>query len=437
VQPLRRFHALGVAALALGCAASPPQRPPATPPVPAGAAGGVPAPPPESAPPGPAPLEPSRPGAIQYGATPTGTERALVAPDALRGAIAGEARALARKQGLPVPAEDPRLDLAMNDLARNLRPGDVPAGEAVDFVLVHYGIPEPSPQLCILHGTAGADGRMRAQAVHEIGEVYKTAPVARIGIGIVRDAALTHVVIGLQEKHVDLEPVLRQLPHGGVAAVAGRMEPHYNDARLAITMPNGTVSEQDTPLSSGRFRGELRCGPDGRYQVEVTAVDALGAAVLANFPVYCGVTPPTSGPGAAAVRRAAIDSTTAEKRMLELVNHDRAAAGLRPVVVDAQLTAIARAHSRDMAEHDFVGHVSPRSGSTVDRVKHAGIAPQIVLENVGRAYSIEEAEKGFLASPGHRVNIVEPGAARLGIGVAFGKAVTGTEPMFVTQLFTN
>jgi uncharacterized protein YkwD len=368
---------------------------------------------------------------------PSGAERALVAPDSLRAAIVAEARALARKQGLPIPADDPRLDLAMNDLARNLRPGDVPAGEAVDFVLVHYGIPEPSPQLCILHGTAGADARMRAQAAHEIGEVYKASPVARIGIGIVRDAALTHVVIGLQEKHVDLEPVLRRLPHGGIAAIAGRIEPHYNDARLAITMPNGAVSEQETPISAGRFHGELRCGPDGRYQVEVTAVDPLGAAVLANFPVFCGVAPPTTGPGAAAVKRAAVDSATAEKRMLELVNRDRAAAGLAPVMADAGLAAIARAHSQDMAEHDFVGHVSPRTGSTVDRVKHAGIAPQIVLENVGRAYSIEEAEKGFLASPGHRVNIVEPGAARLGVGVAFGKAVTGTEPVFVTQLFTN
>jgi uncharacterized protein YkwD len=42
-----------------------------------------------------------------------------------------------------------------------------------------------------------------------------------------------------------------------------------------------------------------------------------------------------------------------------------------------------------------------------------------------------------MASPGHRGNIVDPRARRVGIGIAFGKPVTGTRPMFVTQLFMN
>ena len=52
-------------------------------------------------------------------------------------------------------------------------------------------------------------------------------------------------------------------------------------------------------------------------------------------------------------------------------------------------------------------------------------------------YSAEEAESGFLASPGHRSNIVDPRAAKLGVGVVLGKPVSGTSPMFVTQLYTD
>ena len=90
-----------------------------------------------------------------------------------------------------------------------------------------------------------------------------------------------------------------------------------------------------------------------------------------------------------------------------------------------------------MVDHDFVGHVSPRTGGPADRVHRAGLTPSFVSENVGRGYTAEEAEQGFMASPGHRANIVDPRPRKVGIGVVFGEAVTGTKPMFVTQLFTN
>jgi uncharacterized protein YkwD len=107
------------------------------------------------------------------------------------------------------------------------------------------------------------------------------------------------------------------------------------------------------------------------------------------------------------------------------------------VTADDKLMAVARAHTRDMVDNDFVGHVSPRTGTAMDRVHRAGLKPTFVSENVGRGYTAEEAEQGFMSSPGHRANIVDPRPGRVGIGVVFGAAVTGTTPLFVTQLFTN
>ena len=90
-----------------------------------------------------------------------------------------------------------------------------------------------------------------------------------------------------------------------------------------------------------------------------------------------------------------------------------------------------------MAEHDFVGHVSPRTGTALDRVRAAGLQPELILENVGRAYSAQEAESGFMASPGHRANVLEAKARKIGVGVALGKPVTGTIPLYVTQVLTD
>jgi uncharacterized protein YkwD len=131
------------------------------------------------------------------------------------------------------------------------------------------------------------------------------------------------------------------------------------------------------------------------------------------------------------------DPGAAEQRIVALVNRDRARAGLAPVSVDARLTAVARAHCQDMVDHDFVGHVSPRTGNAADRAHRAGLSPEILFENVGRAYSPDSAESGFLGSPGHRGNLLDPRARRIGVGVVFGPEASGTRPLIVTQLLSS
>ena len=211
----------------------------------------------------------------------------------------------------------------------------------------------------------------------------------------------------------------------------------YREPSVVITSPDGSVRGEAAAVVGGVAQGALRCGKDGVYQVEITAVDAHGAEVLANFPVYCGAAPPARTPGRAGMSQGVVTAEDAERQMLALVNRDRKRAGLPPVVADATLAGIARAHSRDMADKDFVGHVSPRTGAAVDRVRRAGLSPGLVLENVGRAYSTEQAESGFLSSPGHRGNILHADARKLGVGIVIGAPVGGVTPMLVTQLFTD
>jgi uncharacterized protein YkwD len=394
---------------------------------------------PASAQPGsaPTPLRPAGSGARVYAAAASDEDRAAVPRDPLRAGILKEAIALARREKRPAPEPDARLDAALNDLAHNLRSDDLPALEVVDFLLTHYGIVEPSPHLLLSRATAGADREIRQQAGKEIAEVIKTSPVGRVGVGIDRAGDLMYVVIGLQETHLALEPLPRQLPHGGRVAVAGKLVGSYRAPHLVITWPDGHVTEEEPAPHGDGFRGQLACGRDGKYQVEVTADDATGSSVLANFPVYCGVEPPALAPGGAGTRQAPLNAQAAEREVLALVNRDRATTGAPPVKWDERLAEVARGHSRDMAEHDFVAHVSPRTGSALERVHKAGLTPGLILENVGRAYSAQEAEAGFMASPGHRANVVDPKATVMGVGIVLGKPVTGTIPLYVTQILTN
>jgi uncharacterized protein YkwD len=381
---------------------------------------------------------PAGPGATSYAPTAAGERRRAPPGDPVRRALLDEVRAAARKRGVPVPEPDVRLDWAMTDLAQRVRRDDLPALDVLDFLLAYYGLVEPSPHILLSSAAQGGAVEFSANARAEIAEMIRTADIGRVGIGVDRSGDTTYIAIGLQERRVILlGPIPRRLPPGGHVAIAARLARGLANPEVVITAPDGTVREQMPPLRDGVVRGELRCGANGKYQVEIVAAGKVGSTVLANFPVYCGVAPPAAAPHGAGVRTVKVSVAEAERQMLALINRDRQRAGVPPVTADDELMAVARAHTRDMVDNDFVGHVSPRTGTAMDRVHRAGLTPTFVSENVGRGYTAEEAEQGFMSSPGHRANIVDPRPHRVGIGIVFGAAVTGTTPLFVTQLFTN
>jgi uncharacterized protein YkwD len=425
---------LGLAACAQSGGAGehpPPSVAPAS--VPQGAAG---APVAKAPPRRPEPLVPSGPAATVYASTAP-ADGVKAPPDPLRDAIRAAVRESARRAGVPTPELDGRLDLAMNDFARVLGPDDMPAPEAVDFLLAHYGLPDPPPHWLIERATLGSDGEVAERTAPPVLEALKATQAARLGVGIDRGAGELRVVIAVQERDVDLEPVPRQIAPQKPVTIAGRLRASFRDPELVITAPDGRVREVAVRGTGprGRFEGTVGCdaGP-GRYQVEVAADGAGGPGVLANFPLYCGVAPPRDAPVPAGVQPTVTTAKDAEARLLALVNRDRAAAGLPRLALDARLAEAARAHSQDMADHDFVAHISPTTGSAVERVARVGLTPDLLLENVGRAYSAEDAESGFMASPGHRGNILDRRARFIGIGVAPGRELAGSVPLFVTQL---
>jgi uncharacterized protein YkwD len=200
------------------------------------------------------------------------------------------------------------------------------------------------------------------------------------------------------------------------------------------------VERVPTRSTHDAFAARFDCNRgDGAYQVEISAVDARGPRVLANFPVYCGVAPPPTFTMAEATAPRTMDSALAERQILDLLDRDRKASGLPAFVHDPRLAQIARSYSREMAESGEVAHYSSRTGSVVDRVTAAAIspAPTAIAENVGNALSAADAEHGFMASPGHRDNILNRTLTHVGIGVAVGHETGGMVSLYFTQVFAG
>lgn len=122
-----------------------------------------------------------------------------------------------------------------------------------------------------------------------------------------------------------------------------------------------------------------------------------------------------------------------EARMLDMVNAERTAQGLRPLQADPALAEVARAHSRDMFARSYFSHTSPEGQAPFDRMRQAGVTYLVAGENLALAQTLPSAHQGLMNSPGHRANILLPRYGRVGIGVLDG----GRYGLMVTQNFRN
>jgi hypothetical protein len=170
------------------------------------------------------------------------------------------------------------------------------------------------------------------------------------------------LVITLRE-NVSLLPLPRALPKNGVVAISASIKPRYRAPQLVVTAPSGEAKGQAMVLQTGssRFIGTFRCLALGRHRLEVTATGKHGSEVLANIPVYCGKPAPSSLRYRSG-RKQMQSAASIEKRVFALTNAFRSRAGRPPLMLDGRLSVIARAHSADMRENDFVGHVSAKTG---------------------------------------------------------------------------
>jgi uncharacterized protein YkwD len=118
-------------------------------------------------------------------------------------------------------------------------------------------------------------------------------------------------------------------------------------------------------------------------------------------------------------------------RALTLINQVRASgtrcgqrwfAPTSPVTLSATLATVALGHAADMAVHDYFEHEDLSGHSPAQRVRAVGYQEKLVGENI--AYgpkSIDEVVRGWLDSPDHCENIMDPRFAQMGIAYAPGQ----------------
>jgi len=128
-----------------------------------------------------------------------------------------------------------------------------------------------------------------------------------------------------------------------------------------------------------------------------------------------------------------------ESRLLTLTNEARAAEGLAPLAPSAILAQAARHHAEEMARLGYFSHVSPTPGrgSPEERVRLMGGTHAMLGENLAdvSARDLDAANRivdGWMASPGHRTNLLHTAWTHVGFGLA--EHTNGRA--YVAQVFT-
>jgi hypothetical protein len=244
--------------------------------------------------------------------------------------------------------------------------------------------------------------------------------------GIVRERYRGQLQQGVLvcERQLDLEPLPKVYEGGAPLMIRGRFLVAVEQPDLLATLPGGTTASVP-----------IRPGPDGTFDVSLVLprkpgryfVEILGKVAetdersrwdrLLWLPVYVGQQePPDLDPMVRAAPGHGVPAARLPRRVLELVNRQRAAAGVGAVGLDPAISRIARRYTRARG------------------VAGDGPAAEVMRELKRRdgtfafcwqaALSIHQAEEfiwAYVNSPTRRRTILDPRIQRIGVAVVPGR----------------
>jgi uncharacterized protein YkwD len=227
-------------------------------------------------------------------------------------------------------------------------------------------------------------------------------------------ASLSHGVLTISRKDV-------------ARVIQVDVQPLSIRSHARAAMPGGMVVVQGVGRFPARRVHSIAINP-GPSAANVIVHESPGKAipVRINAPISSNLASASlPGTPASATSDVAIPGVTGiqsslEQQVFDLINVERINAGLPPLRANAKLITAAQIHGRDMAsqgvmEHDLSGVAQP---SLVSRAQFVGYSYGWLGENIASNFSdAASVVAAWMASPGHRANILNANLTEAGIGI--------------------
>src|SRR5579864_1149441 len=132
------------------------------------------------------------------------------------------------------------------------------------------------------------------------------------------------------------------------------------------------------------------------------------------------------------VASAQVGLSSDELKLFNLLNRERARAGLPSFQWNYQLAESARAHTQLQANRDALTHQFPDEAILGDRIGATGLRFDVAAENVAAGESVEDIHSHLMKSPPHRANILSSGYNSVGLAV-----LARGDELYVTEDFAH
>ncbi len=335
---------------------------------------------------------------------------------------------------------DPNLSRAARELAyQSTVFGEVVPSDVRSFAIASAGAYAADSTFQQVRTNDDGPGPLRQAIKALVADVDDKEGPQRIGVGeVYRHGMALPRHVGAVGTHLGV--ALHRLPvriaAGDTWTLRGRLRVPWRDLK-ALVLQGQRESELPVQVNGDELTVQVVAATTpGPLDVQLVGDGPAGPGKLVQVRAWVGQDPPDRMTARVPPDERGQSAAAAEALALQLLNADRSRHGKAALGWDGKLAEIARDHSRDMQQHGFFGHQSPRTGLPSDRLKAAGYLAATHAENVAHNTTVFEAQEGLMHSLGHRKNILADEPTHVGIGIAVqddGKR----RRLWLTQLFAK
>lgn len=126
------------------------------------------------------------------------------------------------------------------------------------------------------------------------------------------------------------------------------------------------------------------------------------------------------------------NSDFSHSTLLQETNEERAGANQSSLTIDPKLTAAAQAKAEDMAARNYWAHDTPDGMAPWAFISAAGYSYEVAGENLAYGFNgASEAVVGWMNSPTHKANILNPDYQNVGFGIVNSPDYQGKGPQTI------